>query len=624
MLSRLTSLFKTYLFFIILFVCEKPLFLIFHIDMASEASAREWLSVLWHGLPLDLSCAGYFTIFPALYLALTAIYKMPLRVLDIYFMIALALLFWIIVPDVDLYGYWGAHMDAPSILFYLRNPGDVAASFTFAMVARDLALIALGFAAFYGLYRKIIRPAAGMFPVTRIWTAPAVLAIAGLLFIPIRGGLSTATMNVGRVYFSQNAFLNHAAINPVWNFFDSLQWNRDFNQQYRFMEDEAASALFDVLITDRSPAHQNILLRSKRPNILLIILESFSGNFIEPLGGMPGVTPRLNALFETSIAFTNVYASGTRTDSGIVATLGGYPAQPKSRIMARPDKSLQLPSLPKKLKEAGYDLKFYYGGDEDFANMRSYLVGNGFEQIMGERHFSKDEVRTKWGVYDHVLFAALREDLKAFGTAQEGDKPFFKVALTLTSHEPFTIPEAPHFPGEALLERYKSSLYYSDGALGDFLDFARAQPFWDDTLIVLVADHGTPYPGFKIHDPRRYRIPMLWTGGAIEAPREIAKIGSQTDLCATLLGQLGIAHDEFLFSKDLASPEVQEYAFYTFSNGFGFVTPEQSVSFDCSAQKALLERGTGPGLSQGQAYLQALFDDLEGRRATAAKIAVHP
>lgn len=624
MFSRLASLIKTYLFFIALFACEKPLFLLFHADIAGEASAMEWLSVLWHGLPLDLSCAGYFTIFPALYYALTALRKVPSRVLDVYFMAALALLFWIIVPDVDLYGYWGAHMDAPSILFYLRNPGDVAASFTFAMVARDLALITLGFATFYGLYRKTIRPKAGMFPVTRAWTAPAILAIAGLLFIPIRGGLSTATMNVGRVYFSQNAFLNHAAINPVWNFFDSLQWNRDFDQQYRFMADEDASTLFGALTSERGKIHQNTLLKSKRPNILLIILESFSGNFIEPLGGLPGVTPRLNSLFESSIAFTNVFASGTRTDSGIVATLGGYPAQPKSRIMARPDKSLQLPSLPKKLKEAGYDLKFYYGGDEDFANMRSYLVGNGFERIVGERDFPGEEVRTKWGVYDHVLFAAIEEDLKALDAAPGGGKPFFKVALTLTSHEPFTIPETPRFPGDDLLERYKSSLHYSDGALGDFLDFARAQSFWDDTLIILIADHGTPYPGFKIHDPRRYRIPMLWTGGAIEAPREIAKIGSQTDLCATLLGQLGMAHDEFLFSKDLAAPEIREYAFYTFSNGFGFVTPDQSVSFDCSAEKTLLEQGAGQGLRLGQAYLQTLFDDLEGRRATAAEIAARP
>lgn len=613
---RLLALAKTYLFFIALFALEKPLFLLFHADAAREFSVSERLLVLWHGLPLDLSCAGYFSIFPALYLALTSIWKISRRALDIYFALALTLAFWIIVPDIDLYGYWGAHMDAPSILFYLRNPGDVASSFTFAMVARDLALIAIGFAAFYGLYRKFIRPAAEPFPATHPWALPTILAIASLLFIPIRGGLTTATMNVGRVYFSQNIFLNHAAINPVWNFFDSLQWNRDFDQQYRFMKNEDAAELFGELTSGSHPVHQNILLRHSRPNIILIILESFSGNFIEHLGGMAGVTPRLDALFDQSIAFTNIYASGTRTDSGIVAALGGYPAQPKSRIMARPDKSLQLPSLPKKLKEAGYDLKFYYGGDEDFANMRSYLVGNGFEQIVGEGHFSKDEVRTKWGVYDHVLFGALQEDLGPARIRGRG-KPFFKVALTLTSHEPFTIPEAPHFPGDALIDRYKSSLHYSDRALGDFLDFARAQPWWRDTLIILIADHGTPYPAFKIHDPARYRIPMLWTGGAIGAPREVAQIGSQTDLCATLLAQLGIPHGEFLFSKDLLAPGAREYAFYTFSNGFGFVAPEQSISFDCSAEKKLLERGSGPGLRLGQAYLQTLFDDLEGRRATA-------
>ncbi|MDR0966720.1 MAG: LTA synthase family protein [Myxococcales bacterium] len=571
---------------------------------------------VWHGLPLDLSCAGYFTIFPALFLALSSVWKIPIRILDSYFVVALSLIFWIVIPDIDVYGYWGAHMDAPSILFYLRNPGDVASSFTPVMVVRDLSLIAICFAGSYFFYRRWIGQKAERLPEAHPLTGAVIVAIASSLFFPIRGGLSTATMNVGRVYFSQNNFLNHAAINPVWNFMDSFQWRRDFGRQYRFMEDETAAQLFGALSPDRDARPRDILLTTKRPNIILIMLESFSGNFIEPLGGAQDVTPRLNELFETSIAFTNIYASGTRTDSGIVAILGGYPAQPRGRIMARPDKSLHLPSLPKVLKAAGYELSFYYGGDENFANMRAYLVGNGFDKIVGEGHFSPKEVRTKWGVYDEVLFARLRTDLNSWNS-RRSEKPFFKVALTLTSHEPFTLPVAPHFPGDGLLEKYKSSLHYADNALGDFLDFARGQPWWQDTLVVLIADHGTPLPNFKIHEPARYRIPMLWTGGAIASPERIASIGSQTDLCATLLAQLGFPHTEFPFSKDLLAPHGPEYAFYTFSNGFGFVEPALTTSFDCGAGKSLLSEGdeTGQGLLRGQAYLQTLYDDLEGRRS---------
>ena len=162
MLPRLAALLKTYLFFVVLFAAEKPLFLAFHFNAATEATTpSEWLQVLWHGLPLDLSCAGYFTIVPALFIALSARFRLSPRLLDAYVALALALALWIIVPDVDVYGYWGAHMDAPTILYYLRDPGDVAASFTFAMVARDLALIALGFAAFFWLYRRALRPPVG-------------------------------------------------------------------------------------------------------------------------------------------------------------------------------------------------------------------------------------------------------------------------------------------------------------------------------------------------------------------------------------------------------------------------------------------------------------------------------
>ena len=642
-LSRLRAVLKTYLFFTCLLASGKPLFLAFHWDQARAAGGpSQWLAVLWHGLPLDLSCAGYFTILPALFAAASAFRPLPIRILDAYAAAAACLTFWIMVPDADVYTYWGTHMDAPTILFYLQSPRDAAASFTWTMVLRDGALIAAGILLTLLAYRKLLRPAfldgstdSQTAPVScqrraDLLRAPVILAASGLLFIPIRGGLTTATMNVGRVYFSQNPFLNHAAVDAVWNFLDSFQWKRDFAEQYRFMDSAQASALFGGL---KNPGESRgsgqggeKLLKTGRPDILLVILESFSGNYVAPLGGAQGdAMPRLAALFESSVAFTNIYASGTRTDSGVVAVLGGYPAQPKSRIMARPDKSLAIPGIGKALKAAGYDLAFYYGGDEDFANMRSYLVGNGFERITGEKDFGREEVRTKWGVYDHVLFRRLLEELDRDAALPAAERrPFFKVALTLTSHEPFTIPTEPRFPGTSTAELFKSALAYSDGALGDFIDAAKTRPWWDSTLIILVADHSTPYPDFRIHDPKRYRIPLLWTGGAIERPRTVETIGSQTDIAATLLSELGLTHREFTFSHDLMDPAAPHYAFYTFSDGFGFVDGTGASAYDCGADRPVHASppddvpGSDRRILLGKACLQTLFDDLASLKSRTA------
>ncbi|MDE7102685.1 MAG: LTA synthase family protein, partial [Bacteroidales bacterium] len=469
----------------------------------------------------------------------------------------------------------------------------------------------------------------------RVWNVPStrspllvsfvLLVLTGALFIPIRGGFTVASMNTGHVYFSTDQRLNHAAINPAFSLMESLSKQKNFAAQYRFMApDEAARrmrGLIDPAVVEAQAAGQApaqapadtlwALSAAPRPDILLIILESFSAHLMGSLGGEP-VAVHLDSLAAEGVLFTNFYANGTRTDKGLVAILSGYPAQPTTSIMKYPHKSQSLPGLARSLGQAGYEAHYYYGGDVNFTNMQSYLRSSGFSEIISDVDFPLNQQLSKWGVPDQWVFRRLLDDLTAEATAEartSGRAPRFRVLQTSSSHEPFDVPYH-RFDNPRV-----NAFAYTDSCVGDFIRRFRALPQWDNTLVVLVPDHQGAYPDLDNLSVERYHIPLILTGGVVRAPRRVDIYGSQQDLAATLLSQLGLPHDAYTFSKDLMNPEAPHFAFFTCQDAFGFVTPANRLIYDCQAERTAVDEGTarGENLLPGQAYLQSLYDDLAGR-----------
>lgn len=258
------------------------------------------------------------------------------------------------------------------------------------------------------------------------------------------------------------------------------------------------------------------------------------------------------------------------------------------------------------MKKAGYDLQYYYGGDIDFTNTRSFLMGAGIENIVSDQDFPLMERLSKFGAHDHILFNRVLSDMRA----QKPKEPFFKVVQTSSSHEPFDVPY------QRLEDVRANSFAYADSCVGDFIRQFKEMPEWGNTVVVLVADHQGFYPrGIENHDPRRYQIPLLFIGGAVKSPQKIATYGSQIDLAATLLGQLGIAHDEFMFSKNMLNPASPHFAFFAHPNLFGMITEENEAVFDCESSTVILDKGSKPGMNvpKGKAYLQKLYDDIASR-----------
>ena len=620
MKKRFLFLLTSYIMWLPLLAIQKPIFLCYHQDLANGCTLNDYLQVITHGLLLDCTIAGYLTVLPLL-MTLISVWLPGTgyrKLLKGYFSCMAILIAAIFAVDVALYGYWGFRLDA-TLFFYLQSPGDAMASVPMGQFFAQLLLFAIYAAGMYWVLKRFIVP---LFPDTAVEKpvvgSVGILFLAGLLFIPIRGGVTTSTANVGMVYFSNNQFLNHSAINPCFSLLASLSKQQDFAAQFDFFPEEERKEIFEELL-NRFPQEFDkenqkkctndsglIQLHEEKPNILIILTESFSANALDPT---QDIMPNYNRLRNEGIFFSNLYANSFRTDRGIVATLNGYLAQPTTSIMKYPAKSQTLPSIAKVLTTNGYVADMLYGGDINFTNMQSYFYSSGYSRITADRDFPITSRLSKWGANDDITFRHLYEEIKNRDT----QSPWLTTFLTLSSHEPFDVPY--HRLDEVGL--YPNSVAFTDSCIGNFIDQLKKLPVWKNTLVILVSDHGYPYPeDVKNEEPRRYQIPMLWLGGIIQKPAVITRYANQTDLAATLLHLLGLPHEDFTFSRNIFSPDYPEYAFYTYSNGFGFIDSTGVTVYDNEGNKPIIEstqEGSDLRIRKGKALLQTLYDDLGGR-----------
>lgn len=642
------------------FLVGTIIFMVFHYGVYGQYGIGDWLQVLIHSVPQDLTVAGYVVAVPLIvklfHLWLPGNWYRHLMywVLGILFFVVLFL--WL--TDLVLFGYWGFRLDATPLIYLLDNPAEALASAPWWMYVLGIGGILLILYVVEWLLHKLMpspqrshshlwREACSNRPEPlrrRIIHTLQGLLFAGIVFLCIRGGVSESTMNVGRAYFSTEMNLNQAAVNPVFSFLYSLSKQKNYDEMYRFMTDEECDEAlaelnrFTVNTSDSLRSTRRTLLKTNRPNILLIILEGFSGKACTALypDADPRVMPELTRLYKEGLGWTRFYCTSWRTDRGVASILASYPAQPTTTVMKDQSKCNHLQYLPQRLKEEGYHPQFYYGGDANFTNMLGFLRAGGIEEVVSMNNFSRAERMQQWGAPDEVVYNRILEDVRKGAKGSEGSKgsegeeePFFKVVLTLSSHEPFDVPSF-----NRLEHPFANSFAYADSCLGRFIDQLKANPqVWNDLLVVVLPDHCSYYPeNMEFQEPDRYHIPMVWMGGALHLPldaegveiHEIDALGDQTDLSATLLGQLGIHHEDFNFSKDLLDPATPRYAFYDYPDGFGLladVCDTTGVKTICYTQDnrqvdVPLKWSYDPehqAQRWGKAFLQRLFDDLDKR-----------
>ncbi len=609
MYKRILTFFIIFFYFVLIFLLGKLIFMGFHFNLYKDAGFSNWVNIWWNGLSMDFSMSGYFTAIPAILLLLSIWLKKKIisTCFTIYFVIISVFISIIFIVDTVLYTYWGFHLDT-TVFFYLENIKGVFASTTILEVALGILGIATCFSLIMIGYRFFIFSQINKFtiPKSRWITSVVLLLMTGILFIPICGGVTVSTMNIRRAYFSTNPYYNQAAVNSCFNFLYSLSKSEDYSSQFHYMDDSEAVTIFETLTDKTATDSIPQLLNTQRPNVILFVLESFGAIIAEPLGGIKDVAPNLTKFCNEGILFSNIYANSFRTDRGLVSILSGYPAQALTSIMKYPQKTQNLPAIPKTLGKNGYSRELLYGGDIDFTNMRSYFFGCcTFEKITSDVDFPLKDRMTKWGAPDHILMDTLVKRLQKPDLSQ----PFFKMALTLSSHEPFEV------PFHKFDNPYLNSVAYTDSCLGYFVDEFKKTPYWNNTVIIMVADHATNYPEYEASNPKRYHIPIIWTGGAIKKPEVINQIGSQMDLAATLFGQMNIKHDDFTFSKNMLNPSSPHFAFYSYVNGFAFINSTGTIVYDNNAKKALIQDSSKSDslIRKGKAYLQYSYMDFEKR-----------
>lgn len=599
-MSRIRAFIFVFLFWTLVGIFSKGAFLLIYHSLFVDVNYSELLLVVWYGIRLDIAIAGYLTIIPGLLLIATLWSKHRLIhwLWNGYFGISAILASLAYIANLGLYGYWGFPLDNTPLLYVKTSPADALASLSWwQMIVMPLLIILVA--------AMIFNIGVSLFPrhqvKKRVVTSVILLLLTVLLLLPIRGGVGTGTNHTGSVYFSDNIRLNHAAVNPIFCFVESVLHQEEIGTKYRFMADEEATALFRQLtytsLRKDSAAYHH-------PNVILVVLESFS----DTLTQMKGVTPNLLRLKDEGLCFTRFYANSFRTDRALVAIHSGFPAQPTMSVMDMPRKSTSLPSIARHLGNNGYQTTFYYGGDINYSNMRSYFMGTGFHQIVSDVDFPAKLRTGKWGVADGAVFDRMLADIKA----DHSGKPFFRSVMTESSHEPFDVPDYHKIKDDEALNAFS----YTDHCLGHFIEELKKTACWQNTIVAIVPDHLGAYPEYvDNYQLWRYKIPFVILGGSIPESIKCHHVGSQIDIPATLLGLLDIDHSDFLYSKDLLDNNAPHFAFFTFPDGMGMVTDSASVVYDNMTNR--VQNAQGNDLEQltknTKAYLQKLYDDLDKR-----------
>ena len=609
MIKIASRIILTFIAFLGVFLIQKPMFMAIYAPLLTDATASELWQAVWHGLPMDCCMAGYFTIVPALCAiaqTLTAS-RISRYVLQGYFLIASLLTSIIIVADLALYGYWGFRLDTTPIFYFTTSPSAAMASAPWWQIVLAMVGIVLLTIGIFQLLKWVTR----LTPVTpsapkRCPATAAAIVLTALLFIPIRGGVTVSTMNLSRAYFSNNQRLNHAAINPAFILLYSATHNDRFADQYQSFPPEEAQRIFAEMAPIKADTLQvdTALLSTNRPDICLIILESFSAHLMPTLGGEP-IAMRLDSLAREGLLFSNFYASSFRTDRALPAILSGWPAQPSTSLMKFAKKVEHIPSWPRRLADECYDLAYYYGGDINFTNMLAYLVSMGFGTVVRDTDFPVSQRASKWGAPDHAVFQRALASLR-----QPSPKPRLSVIQTSSSHEPFDVP----YHNPAMPSPQANAFAYADSCLGAFVDSLKATPAWDRTLLVMVPDHYGAWPQ-GLEDPRqRHHVPLVLSGGALRLTHTVDSLpASQPDIAATLLAALGISHDEFAFSNDLRSSKSRRQAFLADPSLVTLVTDSTTTSWNPDADLFLPVDGSTPSPREQalvKAYLQTLYQNI--------------
>ncbi|MFM7710092.1 MAG: LTA synthase family protein [Ferruginibacter sp.] len=597
------------LLWLIIFQCTRVIYIWYNRGSVPDGQWGEISKACWIGLRMDLSMMAYFTAPFCLLLAIGVFFKkVTVHALALgYTGMLVGLFFLLVMTDLPVFQAWGNRLDAGA-LRYLRSPAEALASVNhlpllWMISGWILAVIITVLGIRYLFYRWPDTVQSG-----RIAECGLLLFVFAAHLIPIRGGFQLAPLNQSSVYFSDTYFANLVALNPAWHFMHSLSFGLNQTENPYVYHDVTEAETICKKVYTQYPSSIELLDSARRQHaqVVLIVWESFTEKAVNlKHHGVP-VTPGFNQLKNEGIYFSNAYATGDRTDKGIVGVLSGYPAQPTTSIIKMPQKAHTLPTLPRVFAKNGFQTAFFYGGELEFANMKSYLIDCGFHTLISKNDFEASDMNSKWGAHDGIVSE------RVLTAIRKSTKPSFFTWLTLSSHEPYETPVPLSIPGTDDVSQFLNSLHYTDAVVTNFIQQLKQTPNWKNTLVILVADHGHRLP--RSAKQADFRIPILWMGGLLETPpQQYNQPVSQTDLAATLLHQFHWDASPFVWSKNSFADHTHRSAYFSFNDGLGWVQDSGFVLFDNVGKKRIEGSQSDQWLKIGQAVQQTHYQDFLNR-----------
>ena len=618
MFKSLIFFIRFYIFWLLFFFLDRLMFLLIYHKKLAMVPLSETMATFYHAISLDLSMAAYLAIIPMggyIYWFLSGRKVVELKWISTYNIILIVLFSIISVINFNIYREWGSKVNAKAIGFAISTPTEALASSASSPIGLSLALLVLIIALSLFMQRWIVSRKL-TFGSNPVWLRAVVsVLLVALTFLLIRGGLRGSPITQSMAYFSKEQLLNQAAVNTEWNLLrSSLSERMARTNPYVYFDPKNAEQLIKELYTPEKDSTIQILKTSK-PNVVLVIIESFTADLTQTLGNETGITPHFDSLMHKGILFDRVYASGNRTDKGIIASLAGFPTLASGSVVKWPEKMQKLPAISQSLYKNGYQTSFYYGGESEFDNYKAFILSHDYQRLIDKNNFKGTELQSTWGKYDETVFARQLKDMNS------EKQPFFSTLLTLTNHEPYSLPGKPKFGNSDNVAKFKSTAYYTDSCINAYLNNAKKESWYQNTLFIFVADHGhvLPKQAHEIYSPERYHIPLLFYGEVIKDEfkgRKFSNVGSQIDIAATLLAQLKIPSKEFVWSKNLLNPYTKPFAYFTWDNGMGFIDNQQCVTFD-NVGKMILDNSnskdkvkTTQVLDHAKAYLQKVYQQF--------------
>lgn len=392
-----------------------------------------------------------------------------------------------------------------------------------------------------------------------LWRPVIALLVIVITFLGARSSLGHRPLNPAMVAFADDPLVNALVINSSYSLFfaiDQMGNEENASKVYGQLDKQViidtvrkeSGRPLSAFTSDELPSvtFNQASYQGNPKNLVIILQESLGAGYVGHLGGMP-LTPKIDELAQQGWTFENLYATGTRSVRGIEAVTTGFTPTPARAVVKLGKSQTDFFTIADLLKRHGYETQFVYGGESHFDNMKSFFLGNGFNNIVDENSYKDPAFVGSWGVSDEDLMRRANQEFEAF---HKQGKPFFSLVFSSSNHDPFEFPDDRIELYEQPKQTRNNAAKYADYAVGEFFKLAKQSDYWKDTIFVVVADHDSRVGGADLVPISRFRIPGIILGDGIE-PKQDKRVVSQIDLAPTVLSLMGISDSYPMLGRDL-------------------------------------------------------------------------